>query len=338
MVLIIGATSFLSVFSVDAFLKNNIEVAVAGRNNKFRDYYEGKGVRYYNLDLTCESDFELLPKENIEGVILLAGLLPANSTADLIYSENAAEYFKVNSLGTVNTLEYCRKNNIKRLISTTSYADVAASLGKGKIIKEEEPRNYYYRGDHAVYVFSKNAAADVMEYYNQQYGMQNLWFRLPTVYGVGPHGCLYVNGVLKKSGVQVFMKKASAGETITVFGDEKLTRDVAYVKDVAFAFVQAFLSDKATGLYNITCGNPVTLDEQVKVIADVFSIKGNKSKITYDKSIENNGVSYQFSIEKAKKDFGYNPKFKTFRDMMVDYKKDMKKGLYLELFHYPKLV
>lgn len=338
MILIIGATSFLAVHTVDALLKNGEEVAVTGRDNKFKDYYEKKGVKYYNLDLTKPDDFNKLPTEGIKGVILLAALLPANATANLVDEENAADYFVINTLGTVNTLEYCRKNNINRLISTVSYTDVAASLGKGHVITEEEPRNYFYHGDHAVYAFSKNAASDVMEYYNQQHGMKNLWFRLPTVYGVGPHGSLRVNGELKKSGIQIFMEKASRGEDITIYGDKNLSRDVAYVKDVATAFCQAMNSEKAEGLYNMTSGNPVTLDEQAKVIVEVFAKDtDSKSKISYNPDIKNDGPSYEFSIDKAKRDFGYDPKFKTFKSMMEDFKKDMDEEKYLDLFNYPKL-
>ncbi|MCI5698581.1 MAG: NAD(P)-dependent oxidoreductase [Eubacteriales bacterium] len=338
MVLIIGATSFLAVHTVDALLENGEKVAVTGRDNKFKDYFESKGVEYYTLDLAKPDDFNNLPTGDVKGVILLAALLPANSTANLVDEENAADYFVINTLGTVYTLEYCRKNDIKRLISTVSYTDVAASLGKGYVITEEEPRNYFYHGDHAVYAFSKNAASDLMEYYNQQHNMKNIWFRLPTVYGVGPHGSLRVNGELKKSGIQIFMEKASQGEDITIFGDKNLSRDVAYVKDVAKAFCQAMDSENAKGLYNMTCGSPVTLDEQAKVIVDVFSKSDEKkSKILYNPKLKNDGPSYEFSIEKAKKDFGYNPEYKTFKSMMIDFKKDMDEEKYLDLFNYPKL-
>lgn len=335
MIVIIGASSFIGVHTVAEFLKQGCEVFVTGRNNKFREHYEKLGVPYANLDLTKRSDTLNLPTKDVDGVILLAGLLPANTTADLDKEENAADYFKVNVIGTINVLEYCRKNGIKRLISACSYADVSKSWTSTRAITENEPRNFSYKGDHAVYVISKNAANDVLEYYNQQHGMKNASFRFPPVYGVGPHGSLFVNGKIYKSGLQIFMENAAEGRDICVFGDKDLSRDVVYVKDVAHAFYQAIFSEKTYGLYNISSGQGVTLDEEAHIIAEVFHTEGRPiSKVTYNPSKGNNGPSYLFSIEKAKRDFGYNPQHADFRIMMSDMKQDMDNNLYRDLFNY----
>ena len=208
MYIVIGASSFIGVYLVEELLSNSCKVLVTGRNNKFREHYEKLGVDYINLDLSKDEDFEQLPTEGVEGVVLLAGLLPANAQVNLDTDENAADYFEINTKGTIRVLEYCRKNNINRVISTSSYADVQRSWCAERALTEEEPRGFYYVGDHAAYVISKNAACDIMEYYNQQHNMKNAWFRFPPVYGVGPHGSLYVNGTIKKSGLQIFMEKS----------------------------------------------------------------------------------------------------------------------------------
>lgn len=336
MVIIIGASSFIGVYTVDEFLKQGCEVLVTGRNNKFKEHYDALGVPYVNLDLTKKEDFEKLPKKGVEGIVLLSGFLPANSTVNLDEDENADEYFAVNTIGTINVLEYCRKNKIQRVISNCSYADVCGAWGK-KLITEEEPRDYIYSGDHAVYVFSKNAANDVMEYYNQQHDMKNAWFRFPPVYGVGPHDSLYINGTLKKSGLKIFIDKASVGEEICIFGNKDLSRDVVYVKDVAHAYYLAMKSEKTNGLYNMTSGQGVTLQEQAEIIAELWAPSPDKkSKITYKPEIKNNTTSYLFSMEKAKRDFDFEPRYGDFRVMMIDYKKDLDENKYQELFHYVK--
>ena len=336
MYLIIGASSFIGVYTVEEFLKNGEKVVVTGRNNKFKEHYDKLGVEYINLDLTNKEGYEKLPKKGVDSVILLAGLLPANATVNLDEDENAADYFEINTIGTIYVLEYCRKNGIKRVISNCSYADVRGAWGKYPIT-ENEPRDYIFTGDHAVYVFSKNAANDVLEYYNQQHGMKNAWFRFPPVYGVGPHDSLYINGVLKKSGIKIFIDSAKEGKDICIFGDKNLSRDVVYVKDVAHAYYLAMKSPNTYGLYNMTSGKGVTLEEQAKIISELWAPSNTKkSKITYKPELQNNTPSYLFSMEKAKKDFGFVPEYSDFRKMMEDYKKDLDNNKFQELFHYEK--
>lgn len=329
MFVIIGASSFIGVYTATYFAEQQEKVLVTGRNNKFKEYYDSLGVTYVNLDLTEPNDFKKLPCTDVEGVILISGALPASENANLKDVENADQYINVNVLGTCYTLEYCRKNRIKRLISTVSYGDVANSLRINPPIDESEQRNFSFSGDHAVYIISKNTTTDIMKYYNRQHGMKNAWFRLPPVYGVGPHGYLKINGKIVKSGLQTFIDKAKSGEDIEVYG--YLARDTVYVKDVAQAFYKAANSNNTFELYNISSGKTTTLLEQAEVCAELFA-GGKKSKIIYRDDIYDNGKSYLFSIEKAKKDFNYAPHFSNFYDLMKDYIKETRRGVYPALF------
>ncbi len=325
MVVIIGATGFIGMYTVEKFLKEGYEVVATGRNKVMTKILEEKGVKCIPLDISKKEDFEMLPTDNVEGVILLAGLLPANAPVDISKDENAADYIKVNVEGTINVLEYCRKNNIKKVISTSSYADVLCSWKKGVALKETEPRNFKYTGDHAVYVISKNAANDIMEYYNQQHGMQCAAFRLPPVYGVGPHSEIYVNGKYYKTGIQTFIENAETGKDIEIWGDPTISRDIVYVKDVARAFVLALRSDRTRGLYNMTSGTELTLEDQVKTVIEVFG-KDKGSKIVYRPDKPNNTPSFLFDMTKAKEDFGFVPEYLSYKAMMEDYKAELESG------------
>ena len=116
--------------TVDEFVKQGCDVLVTGRNNKFREHYEALGVKYENLDLNSPEDFEKLPKSDVEGVILLAGLLPANAQVNLDKDENAAEYFRINTIGTINVLEYCRRNGIRTRLFQLLHMQMCEILGQ----------------------------------------------------------------------------------------------------------------------------------------------------------------------------------------------------------------
>lgn len=326
MVIVIGATGFIGLYTVEALIKRGYDVLATGNKNKASsEYLKMLGAKYVSLDITNEDDIKKLPVKGVQGVILLAGLLPANSTVNLDIDENALEYIKINTIGTINILEYCRKNGIKKLISTTSYADVFKSWEKNKALKEDEPRNFLYTGDHAAYVISKNAATDMIKYYNYQHKLAGCIFRLPPVYGVGPHDVIYDNGKRKKSGITIFIENALNGKPIEVHGDPNISRDIIYVKDVATAFVNAIESDRAKGLYNMTSGVGLTLEDQVKTVINIFS-KDKISEIVYKPEIKNSTPSYLFDMSKAKEDLNFVPEYSDYEKMMKDYKCELESG------------
>ena len=156
--------------------------------------------------------------------------------------------------------------------------------------------------------------------------MQCASFRFPPVYGVGPHGTIYVNGKPYKSGIQTFIEKAQKGEDIELWGDPHITRDIIYVKDVARAFSMALESERASGLYNMTSGTELDLEEQVKAVIDVFGNPEHRSRIIYRPEKANNTPSFLFDMTKAKEDFGFVPEYTSYQEMMKDYKKELESG------------
>ncbi len=330
MVVVIGATGFIGMYTVEKLISEGKQVVATGRNDHLGKMLTEMGANFLQLDIKNKEDFNKLPKTDVEGVILLAGLLPANSKVDISQDENADDYFTINVNGTINVLEYCRKRGIRKVISTCSYADVRNSWRKGVPIKETEPRDFVFTGDHAVYVISKNAANDVMEYYNQQHRMQCACFRLPPVYGVGPHSVIYVNGKEYKSGIQTFIDNAKQGKDIEIWGDPHITRDIIYVKDVARAFSLALESDNTYGLYNMTSSTELDLEAQAEAVIEVFGGE-NKSRIVYCPDKTNNTPSFLFDMSKAKEDFGFIPEYTSYKDIMIDYKKELESGRWIRL-------
>ena len=330
MIVIIGATSFIGLNTAEAFLKAGYEVVGTGRNRAAGKLLKSFGADFIELDITDGKSFERLPKTNVQGVVHVAAFMPVNSTVNVSEDENAADYFRVNVLGTINVLEYCRKNGISKLLGASSFADMASV--RKNIITEDEPRNFPFVGDHAAYVISKNAANDLMEYYNQQHRMQCAWFRFPAVYGITSNNIKYfrINGQKITPGIPTFIEKAQKGEDIEVWGNPHIKKDMVYVKDVAQAYVQAMESNHTRGLYNMTGGMQVTLEEKVQAVIRVFG-KGKGSKIIYrPEKGRQDDYPYLYSIEKAKRDFGYSPQYTDFVKIMEDYKLELESGKWEE--------
>ncbi len=332
-VLIVGGSSFIGFYTIKQFLANGYKVTVTTRNDKHDDYFKKIGVETVRFDLAKEETIHNLPKKAFESVILLGNLMPANVTSATTDLKLNGAYISTNVLGHIHLLNYCKQQNISRMISTTSYADTIHLWSNDKVIKESDGFCYSYSGDHSLYAIAKNTSTDISTYYNQEYGMKNVIFRFPPVYGVGPHTQLYDNGKLRKSGIALFIDLALEGKDITVFGEDRF-RDVVYVKDVANAFVRASQSKDAHGLYNIMSGKSISLYEQAVVISEVFS--GGRSKVMRNFDVPNNSKSYRYSIEKAQKDLAYFPEYVDFKKMMSDYKKEMENEEILSFFNLQK--
>ena len=317
MIIVIGASGFIGTYIVKELKNKGYDVLATGRNPKAKKFFNQIGVNYVQLDIASKEDFNNLPNDNVEAVFLLAALLPANVT-----NENPYEYVDININGTLNVLQYCLDNSISKLISTTSYADVKNLWSDKTMIQSDSLRDFSLSDDHTLYVITKNAASDIMLYYNHKYGMSNCIFRLPPVYGVGPHSGLFVDGVWKKSGFQIFIEKATAGEPITIFGDKDTVRDIVHVNDVAQAFIKALESTDAQGVYNIGSGESSSIEEQVNDIVEVFTTD-KRSEIKFDPTTPNQSKSYRMDISKATRDFGYKPQYVPFINLVRQYKKDM---------------
>ena len=89
MYVVIGATGFIGFYTVEELLGAGHEVLACGRNGQLGQLLEQRGAQFHKLDVTNKDDFDALPEQGVEGVVLLAGLLPANATADLKEHENA---------------------------------------------------------------------------------------------------------------------------------------------------------------------------------------------------------------------------------------------------------
>jgi len=268
--------------------------------------------------MTQWDHYTKLPASGVEAAVVLAGHLPANDS-----NYDPRRYIDVNITGVLNVLEYCRLTKVRKIILASSHSDVAGIWACGRPITEEDPRSIVYTGDHAVYIITKIAAMDLVEHYSQSYGIQGISFRLPAVYGYGPHTEVYADGRPIVPGFTAFIRKAIAGEPIEIWGDPHVGRDMVYVKDVVSAFVGALDSGTAHGLYNIASGSITSLEDEVRGIVEVFSPRDHRSEVRYrpDKPTAKN-YAYLYDICKARRDFGYEVRYPLMR-MLEDYKEEM---------------
>lgn len=317
-IIVLGSAGNLGMYFIDYLLNNlnheKYEIIATGTKKEYLyEFYKGK---YIELDITKVEDFNKLPKDNVYAVVDFAGILPA-----YLKEDDPNKYIDVNIKGTLNVLEYCRKNNVDRIMYTQTWADLNGYLKDKLPLKPYWPRKPIFTGDHAIYAVTKNAAVDLIECYHQMYGLKNFIFRLPNIYLYSPDKYYYVNGERKLISYRYIIDRAIKGEDIEMWGNPDLGKDVVYVKDLCQMIFKALFANLSGGVYNAGTGIKTTMREQIEGIIKVFSKENKKSKIIScpDKK---DCDDFVMDIENAKSELGYVPEY-TYLKYLEDYKKEM---------------
>lgn len=325
-ILVFGAAGFIGTYLIDELLKKKYEVIASDISVIGKNYYRELGIPYILVDITKKEDFGKLPKLSYDAVIHLAATQPANVSAN---KYDPKDYINVNVNGTLNILEFCINNNVKKIIYATSHRNTQGLWVNNKAITENHGRSIKYTGQYSMFSISESAAQDCVLHYQAQYGLQGIILRLPPVYGYGPHTEIYMDGKPIKTGFQIFMENAIACKPLEVWGDSSKCRDIVYIKDVVSAFEKSINNDKVNGLFNITSGKSLTLWEEAETIANVFWGDDSEPIIIKRPEKENHIDAFLYDISKAKKELDWSPKY-SFEEMLLDYKNEEKK----EKFNY----
>jgi UDP-glucose 4-epimerase len=200
--------------------------------------------------------------------------------------------FENDTIGTFNTLEQCKENNVKIVFMSTCMVYDRASSDRG--IKETDPIK-----PASPYAGAKIAAENMVLSYYYAYGLPAVVIRPFNTYGpfqkTGGEG-----GV-----VAIFIKNKLKGIPIQIYGNGTQTRDLLYVEDCARFVVQAGYSKNVDGeIVNAGLGHDISINELAKLIVK------DDSKIQHVKHIHPQSEIQKLlcNYEKAKKLLGWEPK------------------------------
>ena len=319
-IVVFGASGDTGRYFVEYFLNhyNGTEYRIIATGTSATDYFQKLNVDYFQIDITKKEDFLQLPKD-VYAVVDLAGAMPAR-----MKGYNPYTYIDVNITGTLNILEFCRQNQVDRILFAQSFGDIKDHAEETLLLTADMPRKFSYTSDHTIYVMTKNFAVDMIENYHQMYGLKRFIFRLPTIYLWSPIDHYYVDGKIRKIGYRILIDKAIAGEDIEVWGDPLRKKDMVYVKDFCQMLYKALFVERNTGYYNVGTGIGTSLIDQIKGIVEVFCAPNKVSNIRLRPDMPN-APQYIMDIEPAKKELGYIPKY-DYIEMLKDFKKEMEKG------------
>ena len=174
--------------------------------------------------------------------------------------------FDVNIQGTFNVLEACAKNNIEKLVYSSS-ASVYGDAVKVPM-KEDHPFN-----NKNFYGATKIAGEAMCRAFHDRYELNYVGLRYMNVYGPGQDQTAAYTGV-----VPIMLNKIDANEEPAINGDGSQAYDFIYVEDAAKANICALKSEAVDEFYNVG----TEIQTSIKELCDlILELKKSNLKVQY---------------------------------------------------------
>jgi len=279
-ILITGATGEIGSCLVKELSCENL--LNLGRN---KERLEKLGNKYVQCDLNDLNQLKTNIKlfEDVDCLIHLA----ANVKESKNVLENGAEMIENNIFSTVNLLKFLP--NLKKIIFPSS-CSVYGIFSSNEKVDEKHVAN-----PEGIYAASKLATENLLSIYAKNKGIELCILRISSVFSPKEYS-LNVGRA-----INIFAENISQNKTIKIIGDGENKRDFIYLKDVVLAIKWSF--DK-TGIYNISSGKSVSVNEIVKILKNIAN---KEVEITHESSLFKE-PNYKYISTRAKKS-GFIPKY-----------------------------
>ncbi|MBM3282887.1 NAD-dependent epimerase/dehydratase family protein [Candidatus Gottesmanbacteria bacterium] len=237
-ILVTGGAGFIASHIVDAYISVGNRVVVIDNLSSGKKQFINNKAKFYQIDIRNETAVkEIINKEKPEIINHHAAQISVRSSV-----EEPMNDLEINLFGLLNLIESSKRIGLKKFIFASSGGVV---YGEAKILPTSE--DYHPLTPLSPYGVTKLTSELYLQYYYQTSNIPYVALRYGNVYGPrqNPHGEAGV--------VAIFAKKMLKGETPTINGDGKQTRDYVYIKDVVRANSSA-LQARGSGSLNIGTG------------------------------------------------------------------------------------
>jgi UDP-glucose 4-epimerase len=267
-ILVIGGAGFIGSHVVAELLKTDVQQVVI-----YDNFARGKqsNIEEYLKDPRCTiypnggdiRDVDVLNDAvaSVNAVVHLAAMWLLHCKD---YPRTA---FHVNIEGTFNVLEACVKNNIERLVYSSSASVYGDALQVP--MTEEHPFN-----NRNFYGASKIASEAMCRAFYDRYGLNYVGLRYMNVYGPHQDQTAAYTGV-----IPILLNKIEAKEPPSINGDGTQAYDFVSVYDVARCNVLALQADATDEFYNVGTGVQTSIGDLCSLILDM---KKSDLKVKYN--------------------------------------------------------
>ena len=289
-IIVTGGAGFIGKYVVESLLEKGDSVTIFDNfSNSTKDSVSSlvdMGAKIIEGDITKPLEiFNAIKDQEI--VIHLAAKISVSESI-----RNPAETFQVNVDGTKNILIACEKNNVKKLIVSSSAAVYGEGSPNVKLTEESKINPISPYGE------SKVRMEQAIKKIASGHDIDCVILRFFNIYGIGQSS--EYAGVITK-----FLKRIKQEKPLEVFGDGLQTRDFVAINDVINSIQNSILYGNS-GIYNIASGKSITIMELAE---QMILLSGKKLEIQHTAAKKGDIKYSQVDISLAKKELEYSPKF-----------------------------
>lgn len=308
--LVTGAAGFIGSNLCEALLKKGCKVKAlddlsTGKQENIDLFLDNPNYTFIKGDI---KDLEVCVKacEGVDYVLHQAawGSVPRSLEMPLFYNKNNIE-------GTLNMLEAARQNGVKKFV----YASSSSVYGDEPNLPKIEGREGNLLSPYAL---TKRCDEEWAKLYTKFYGLDTYGMRYFNVFGrrQDPDGAYAA--VIPK-----FLKQLMHGETPTINGDGKQSRDFTYIENVIEANLKACLAphEAAGEAFNIAYGGREFL---IDIYYGLTKALGVNIEPNFGPDRKGDIKHSNADISKARKLLGYDPDY-SFEDgiqLAIDWYKE----------------
>jgi UDP-glucose 4-epimerase len=261
----VGGAGLIGSHTIDRLLREDpAEIViydnfVRGRTENLAEALEDPRVRIVEGDILNTDELDAA-FSGADGVFHFAALWL------LQCHEDPRSAFEVNVRGTFNVMDACVRQNVKRLVYSSSasvYGDAVTDP-----MTEDHPFN-----NENFYGATKICGEAMLRSYHHRYGLDYVGLRYMNVYGPRQD--------YKGAYIAVIMKMLDAidrGESPTIMGDGSEAFDFVAVEDCALANVRAMQATATDRFYNVATGRRTSLRELAELLIE---LTGSDAPIKY---------------------------------------------------------
>lgn len=256
--LVIGGAGLIGSHTVDALTKEDVgeiivyDNFVRGTTENLAVALKDPRVKIFDIGGdVCQTDILDAAMKGLDGVFHLAALWL------LQCHEFPRSAFDVNIRGTFNVLEACMRNNVKRLIYSSS-----ASV-YGDAVREPMDEDHPFNNKN-FYGATKIAGEAMARAFYHRYGLPFVGLRYMNVYGPRQdYQGAYIAVIMK------MLDAIDRGEGPTILGDGSEAFDFVAVEDCARANVHAMKAETVDRFYNVGTGTRTSLKELAELLIEL---------------------------------------------------------------------